>query len=410
MMRVERLIALRYLRSKQQTQFINIIMLVSVVGITVGVAALIVVLSVFNGFNKVVTDVLVGFDPHIRVLPATGKSFGRVDSILKVMALVPRVQAASPYVEHKALVVSKGGNRVVVIKGVIDSTAGEVSGVVKATALGKFSLRTERGVPGIVVGLALADRLGIVVGSEVTVVSPVGVDAMIVQYSQPDMRKFVVTGIFDSRNKEYDSHFAFVSLDVAARLFRYAKNVSGIEVRLQNIEESEQVQARLQALLGDELSVMTWYDLHKDLYSVMKIERWGAYIILCLIIGVASFNMLGSLAMGVMEKRRDIGVLKALGLNARRIVKLFMFEGILVGVLGTLLGIGIGLFVCYLQMEYHLFPLDPSVYIIDAIPVDIRWSDFVAVGFASMLLSSLAAFYPARQAGKLLPVDAIRWE
>ena len=248
------------------------------------------------------------------------------------------------------------------------------------------------------------------VGSEITVVSPVGVDAMMVQYSQPDMRKFVVTGIFDSRNKEYDSHFAFVSLDVAARLFRYGKSVSGVELRLQSIDDSEPVQTRLADLLGSKFKVMTWYDLHKDLYSVMKIERWSAYIILCLIIGVASFNMLGSLTMGVMEKRRDIGVLKALGVNSRSILRLFMFEGILVGVVGTFLGIAIGLVVCYLQLQYQLFPLDPNVYIIHAIPVDIRWTDFVAVGFASMLLSSLAALYPARQAARLFPVDAIRWE
>ncbi len=409
-MRFERFIARRYLRSKQQTQFINIIMLVSVTGITVGVAALIIVLSVFNGFNKVVTDVLVGFDPHVRVLPSIGKSFEQADSLLTVTSQLKQVQVASPYVEHKALVVSKGGNRVVVIKGVVDSTAGRVSGVVEATALGQFALKTAEETPGIVVGLALADRLGIVVGSEITVVSPVGVDAMMVQYSQPDMRKFVVTGIFDSRNKEYDSHFAFVSLDVAARLFRYGKSVSGIELRLQSIDDSEPVQTRLADLLGNKFKVMTWYDLHKDLYSVMKIERWSAYIILCLIIGVASFNMLGSLTMGVMEKRRDIGVLKALGVNSRSILRLFMFEGILVGVVGTLLGIAIGLVVCYLQLQYQLFPLDPNVYIIHAIPVDIRWTDFVAVGFASMLLSSLAALYPARQAARLFPVDAIRWE
>jgi lipoprotein-releasing system permease protein len=170
------------------------------------------------------------------------------------------------------------------------------------------------------------------------------------------------------------------------------------------------VQHALQALLGPECKVSTWYDLHRDLYSVMKIERWMAYIILCLIVGVATFNVLGSLTMGVIEKRRDIGILKALGASQASITRLFMFEGILVGTIGTVVGALLGLLVCYLQIQYQLFPLDPSVYIIPAIPVEVRWTDFVAVSLASMLLSTAASLYPARRAAQLLPVEAIRWE
>ncbi|MRR12004.1 ABC transporter permease [bacterium] len=142
----------------------------------------------------------------------------------------------------------------------------------------------------------------------------------------------------------------------------------------------------------------------------MTVERWTAYIILCLIVGVATFNVLGSLTMGVIEKRRDIGVLKALGATRTTITRIFMFEGILVGVIGTVAGTLIGLLVCYLQITYHLVPLDPTVYIIPAIPVEIRWTDFLWVGLASMVLSMLASLYPARRAARLLPVEAIRWE
>ncbi len=186
--------------------------------------------------------------------------------------------------------------------------------------------------------------------------------------------------------------------------------MSGVEVRLRSIEESEAVQKKLTPILGDGFRVSTWYDLHRDLYSVMRIERWTAYIILCLIVGVATFNVLGSLTMGVVEKRRDIGILKALGATRRSIILVFMFEGILVGVVGTILGVTLGLGVCYLQMHYALFPLDPTVYIIPAIPVEVRWTDFVAVGLASMILCTLASLYPARRAAMLLPVEAIRWE
>ncbi len=406
-MSFEKFIARRYIRSKQQTLFINIIMLVSLAGVTVGVAALIIVLSVFNGFNKVVTDVLVGFDPHVRILPNEGKSFQLSDTLNSALHEAG-VQGWSPYVESKALLVSKNGNRVAVVKGVDDSTIGTVSGVRQATVAGKFDFGNDGS--GIVVGLSLADRLGIIVGSELTIVSPVGIDAMIVQYTEPEMRRFTVTGIYDSRNKEYDTHYAFISIDVARKLFQFPKTVSGVEVRLNNIKEAEKTKLSLHNLLGEKYSVLSWYDLHKDLYSVMKIERWSAYIILCLIIGVATFNMLGSLTMGVIEKRRDIGILKSLGATNKSILRLFMFEGLLVGTVGTVLGLSIGLVVCYVQIHYQLFPLDPNVYIIPAIPVDVRWSDFLAIGCASMLLCTLAALYPARRAARLTPVDAIRWE
>jgi lipoprotein-releasing system permease protein len=301
-------------------------------------------------------------------------------------------------------------SRVVLVRGVVDSLVGDVSGVRKSTLLGKFALQEADGSAGIVLGLTLADRMGTTVGSDLTVVSPVGVDAMMTQLGQPLTRRCTVTGIYDSNNKDYDAHYAYISLEAARRLFQVPTGVSGIEIRLHSIDDAEAVQQKLMPILGPDFTVSTWYDLHRDLYSVMKIERWSAYIILCLIVGVATFNVLGSLTMGVIEKRRDIGVLKAIGATRRSITRLFMFEGILVGLLGTFMGTCIGLVVCWLQIRYRLFPLDPTVYIIPALPVEIRWTDFIAVSLASMLLSTLASLYPARRAANLLPVEAIRWE
>ncbi len=409
-MRYERFIAQRYLRSKRQMRFINIIMLVSVIGITVGVAALIVVLSVFNGFNSVVTNVLVGFDPHIRIESAKGKSFVVTEALERQLQDDPRIMASAPYVASKALLMTPRVNRVVLVKGVVDSLVGNVSGIKNSIVLGTFAFQDNPEAGGIILGLTLADRLGATVGSEVSVVSPVGIDAMMTRFAQPLMRRCRVVGIYDSRNKDYDAHYAYVSMESARQLFEIPRQVSGVEVRLRSIEESEAVQKKLGPILGPGFRVSTWYDLHRDLYSVMKIERWTAYIILCLIVGVATFNVLGSLTMGVVEKRRDIGILKALGATRQSIVRLFMFEGILVGVIGTILGVAIGLGVCYLQIHYALFPLDPTVYIIPAIPVEVRWTDFVAVGLASMILCTLASLYPARRAARLMPVEAIRWE
>jgi len=409
-MRYEHLIARRYLRSKRQLRFINIIMLVSVIGITVGVSALIVVLSVFNGFSSVVTQVLVGFDPHIRMEPIKGKSFELSDSLLKALEMYPGVAGISPFIESKALLVVRQQNRVVVIRGVVDSTVGSVSGVAEKTVLGRFRFDDTQISGGIVLGLALADRLGAGVGTEVTVISPVGVDAMLMQFGQPLMRKCTVIGIYDSNNKDYDAHFAYVSLESAKYLFQYERGVGGVEMRLHDIQDAEPTKLRLSSQLGDRFTVSTWYDLHKNLYSVMKIERWSAYLILCLIVGVATFNVLGSLTMGVIEKRRDIGILKSLGATRKSITRIFMFEGLLVGSIGTGLGLALGLVVCYIQIHYQLFSLDTTVYIIPAIPVEVRWGDFVAVALASMFLSTGASLYPARRAARLLPVAAIRWE
>lgn len=409
-MSYERFIAQRYLGSKRQMRFINIIMYVSVVGITVGVAALLVVLSVFNGFNSVVTNVLVGFDPHVKITPARGKSVFLSDSLIQALDHEKQIAAWSPFISSKALLMTAQVNRVVFVKGVVDSTVGKVSGVRERIVLGEMAFHDTQGSAGIVLGMGLADRMSATVGSELTLVSPVGVDAMLLQFGQPLMKKCTVEGIYDSYNKDYDSHYAFISIETAQKLFDYRNEISGVELRLRNINDAEIVKSSLQSKLGESFTVSTWYDLHRDLYSVMKIERWVAYLILCLIVGVATFNVLGTLTMGVIEKRRDIGILKGLGATKRSIMRVFMFEGILVGTIGTFLGLLIGFVVCYLQMKYQLFPLDPTVYIIPAIPVEIRWTDFLAVSGASMLLSTIASLYPAIRAAKLQPVEAIRWE
>jgi lipoprotein-releasing system permease protein len=403
-------IAKRYIRSKRQVRLINVIMLVSVVGIAVGVAALIIVLSVFNGFNGVVTSVLVGFDPHIRIEPAGGRALRMTDSLKSALEGEPQIISWSPYVQSKALLVSTSENRVAYVKGVVDTLVGKVSGVNARLVLGSMTLRDSLGNEGIVLGLTLADRLGATVGSEILLMSPIGTGVSAFSIGQPFTKRCIVTGIYDSNNKEYDAHYAYVSLGLSRLLFDFGSSVSGIEARLDDMEDAERVKQKIRANLGGEFAVATWYDLHKDLYAVMKIERWTAYVILCLIIGVAMFNVLGSLTMSVMAKRRDIGVLKAFGATTASITRIFMMEGVLVGILGTLIGVLLGLGVCYLQIHYHLFPLDPMVYIIPAIPVEVVGSDLLTVVATSLLFSAVTSWYPAMRAARLLVIDAIRWE
>jgi lipoprotein-releasing system permease protein len=406
-MPLEIFIAWRYLRSKRRIGFITVISLISIIGITIGTAALIVVLSVFNGFNGLVTSLLVGFDPHIRIERTGNGGITAYDSIANILSQEKEIKAFSPTISEKAMIIAGSINRVIVINGVDDKKIGDVSGVKDKIVNGKFEFTDSNDLKTIVLGLTLADRLGVIKGDTLYIASSSGMESML-QFSAPKVLKFKIVGIFESDNKDYDNYYAYISLNSAQNLF--GNDYKNIEIRLNDINNSGVVKDRLVKKLPNDYVVSSWYDLHKDLYSIMKVERWIAYIILCLIIAVATFNILGSLTMTVIEKRRDIGVLKSFGCSKKNISKIFMFQGLLIGAVGTIFGCLLGLCLCVLQIEFGLFPLDPNVYIIPALPVELRWMDFVYVSCASILICFTATIYPARRAANLLPVEAIRWE
>jgi len=407
-MSLETFIAWRYLRSKRRMGFITVISLISITGITIGTAALIVVLSVFNGFNSLVTSMLVGFDPHIRIEKSGDAGITSYDSLELILNQEKDIKAFSPTISEKAMIIAGQINRVIVINGVDDKKIGEVSGVKDKIINGKFEFEDSDEVKSVALGLTLADRLGVIKGDTIFIASSSGMEQSMLQFTLPKVLKFKIVGIFESDNKEYDNYYAYISLPSAQNLF--GNNYKGIEIRLNNINNSDKVKNNLEARLTDDYIVSSWYDLHKDLYSIMKIERWIAYIILCLIVAVATFNILGSLTMTVIEKKRDIGVLKSFGCSGKSISKIFMFQGLLIGIAGTALGCLLGLLLCFLQIEFALFPLDPNIYIIPALPVELRWMDFVYVSCASILICFTATIYPSRRAAGMLPVEAIRWE
>lgn len=408
-MKVEQFIGLRYLFSKRQFGIVSIISLISIVGLTVGVAALIVVLSVFNGFNGLVTSILVSFDPHIRVERVQRSDSSSYFTLLSSLQTNELVVGVSPYVIGKALVVSRGINRVVNIKGIDQRSVDRVSGLREKIVLGRLNFDGP-GTNGIVLGLTLADRLGAVVGDTISIVSPAGSETALLQLGQPLIKRFVVAGIYESNNKEYDAFYAYASLETAQALFGFGNHINGIELRVRELEEAADVKAQLTDQFGSSFRILTWYDLHRELYSVMQIERWMAYSILSLIIGVASLNLLGFLSMLVIEKTRDIGILRTMGATTKMIQRIFLSQGLYVGSIGAVVGLIIGIAIVLLQKEYHLVPLDPTVYIIPAIPVELHVADLLVVPLTSLLVSSLAALYPAWRASNLVPVEAIRWE
>jgi lipoprotein-releasing system permease protein len=408
-MKFESFVAKRYLISKHKVNFITIITLISVVGITIGVAALIVVLSVFNGFGSLVTSYLMNFDPQLRIELISSKSNNiDVETALKSQK---EILNYAPYVSGKVLAYNQGLTKVVTLKGIDKKNSTDIYDINSSILFGDFNLDKKGNIPRVVIGLRLADHLQSLIGDTITVISPTGIEESITMFTMPQSQKFIIAGIYNSNNNEYDESFIFASLENCRKLLGYTNSFQGYDIKLKNIDESYPVKERLQTELdGNLYSVNTWYDFHKDLYSVMQIERWTAYLILSLIIAVATFNILGSLSMTAIEKKRDIGVLRSMGSSENSILKIFMFEGLLIGFVGTLVGIFIGYLVCYLQINYNIYPLDPTQYKIDSLPLQMRLSDFFFISGASMLLSFLASLYPAKRAAKANPVNAIKWE
>ncbi len=410
-MKFENFIARRYLVSKHKVNFITIISVLSICGITIGVAALIVVLSVFNGFGSLVTSFLINFDPHVRVEilnPDNSRGAAKLDSVLNEN---PEVVKYSPYVSGKVLVYRSGLFQVVNLKGIDVSSGESIYDIEESILYGKYSLTKEGNYPEMVLGLHLADKLQTLIGDTLTLLSPAGIQKAVTQFSSPETERFILSGIYSTTNNEYDDSYIFTSIKFAQNLLGYNNHIQGYDIRLNNIDDSFDVKSELQKeLSNNDYRIETWYDFHRDLYSVMQIERWTAYIILCLIIAVASFNILGSLSMSVIEKRRDIGVLNSMGAQPRSILKIFMYEGILIGIIGTVAGLLLGYFICFLQLRFNIYPLDPTQYKIDSLPLQLKISDFFFVSGASLLLTFLASLFPAKRAAKINTIEAIKWE
>ena len=416
-MGIEFFIALKYIKSKHRLNFITIISYLSTAGIAIGVAALIVVLSVFNGFSSLVTSYLISLDPHVRIEASSASGLENIQGFEDMIKNESRVKAYSPYVVGKVVLMHREMTKVVTLKGVDPRDVNSVYDIGTYIRTGTSNLEDVYGLqqtpqsPKVLVGFALADGLSIETGDTITIVSPSNIDQMLTANAMPLTLKVIVAGIYYSKSNDYDTGFMFTSLDAARYLLGYDNNFQGYEIRLNNSNDAESVKSDFTKHIDtNNYTIKTWYDLHRELFTVMKIERWVAYLLLSMIILVAVFNILASLTMSVIEKKRDIGILRTIGLEQKSIRKIYFYQGMLIGTIGTIVGFALGYVIYWLQVTYVLYPLDPTQFKISALPMEIRWSDFLAVGIASLGLSLAASYIPAKRASKVDPLEAIRWE
>jgi lipoprotein-releasing system permease protein len=405
-------------RGARRNGFISFISAVSMLGIALGVAALIIVLSVMNGFQKEVRDRMLGVLSHVEVLSASGDALADADAVLAQVRAHPRVQAAAPFVAAQGLLARGQDMRGVVIRGIDPALEPSVTALGADLATHAFGA-LQPGRFGIVLGAALARSLGVVPGDAVTLVVPSGelTPAGVV----PRLRQMTVVGLFDSGHYEYDATLALVHLADAQRLFRVA-GPTGVRVRLDDMHAAREVaielEARLAAELGTGIVVRDWTRANRTWFAAVQVEKRMMAIILTLIIAVAAFNLVSTLVMTVTDKRADIAILRTLGASPASVMAIFVVQGAAVGIVGTAIGLALGLGVAFhidtlvpaleRLLGVHFLPQD--IYLISRMPSDPQAADIVPVAIVSLLLAFVATLYPSWRASRINPAEALRYE
>ena len=411
-------IGLRYLKAKRKQTFISIITFISIAGVTVGVMALIVVLSVMTGFHEDLRDKILGTNSHI-VITRYGQGMANYDEVVDVVSKNKNVKAATPFIYSQVMLTSESNVTGVVVRGIDPEREVEVTRVsenMKQGVLNDLLPSAEEKIPGIIIGKELSKMLGVIYGEEINIVSPLG--NMTPLGMVPRMKKFRVVGLFESGMYEYDTSLAYINLREAQSFFNMEEQATGVEVKVVDFFEARSVSKALKASLGYGFSVRDWMEMNKNIFRALKLEKTVMFIILLLIILVASFNIISTLIMVVMEKGKDIAILKAMGASSGGILKIFLIEGMVIGVIGTLLGgiSGVALalnlegVLGYAENAFGFKVLSPDVYYLDKLPSHVNFSDVAVIMVSATLISLLATIYPAWQASKMAPADALRYE
>lgn len=431
-MSFELFIASRYLVSRRKQAFISVISLMSVLGVAIGVAALVVVMGVYNGFTTDIRDRILGSNSHVMVMasvpaafdppapdlsepdPAAGPSRGGgVTPYLARVRAMPGVRAATPYLYTEVLFSSPRGATGLVLRGIDPVQAGEALPLIHdlhaGDAAGLSHGEGASGIPGILIGKELADRFQLRVGSRINLMSPAG--QRTTAGFAPKIQPFRVAGIFKSGLTDYDSRLAYVSLEASQALMGLpAGRISGLEVFVDDPYAAREVAEAIEASLGPPFFARNWMDLNASLFAALQLERLGLFIVLSMVILVGSFSIITSLVMLVMEKTRDIAILMSMGATGQAIRRIFMLQGAIIGVVGTALGYVLGLSLAWALKRYQFIQLPAGAYPMDKLPILISVPDTVMIGVVALVMCFLATIYPARQAARLTPAEALRYE
>lgn len=401
-------VALRYLKSKKRYRGISFNTGISIGGVAVGVMTLLVVLSVMSGFHEDLQKKILGVNSHLVILDYKG-SLGRYENVINKIKGEKSILSTAPFVLGQVMVSFDNKGQGVYIRGIDPTTEVETTDISRHMKEGSLAeLNQKDGLPGIIIGRELANRLGVFRGDKINILSPTGEIGPLGML--PKVKPFRVAGIFEVGMFEYDSNLVMVNIKSAQEFFGLKDSVTGIEVKISDIYKAGEVRDRVQKLLGFTYNIRDWMQMNKNLFSALRLEKFAMFIILILIILVASFNIVSTLSMNVIEKHREIAIMKAMGATNRGIMTIFMFQGFLIGMIGTLIGLTGGYVLSYILNTYQIIKLPPDIYYLSHLPVKMKLSDFISVSVSAVLISFLATIYPAWQAAKLNPIEPLRYE
>ncbi|TET88999.1 MAG: lipoprotein-releasing ABC transporter permease subunit [Desulfobacteraceae bacterium] len=405
----ELFLSIRYLRAKRKQAFISVITVISVLGVMIGVMALVVVLSVMNGFRADLMSKILGVKSHLLVLSHKG-AFNDYKRVAGRVGQVEGAVATTPFIHSQVMVNRSGNVSGAILRGIHPQTAGNVLSIERMIKDGSLSSLENSwdGLPTVIIGSELSKQLGAYPGDVLNMISPEGKLTPLGRV--PNSQKYKVTAVFDSGMYEYDASMVFVSLKEAQAFLGFGDRVSGLEVRVKDVYKSDKVGIKIQNALGNPYWTKDWKVMNRSLFSALKLEKFAMFVILTMIVLVGALNIISTLVMVVMEKTRDVAILRAMGASAKSIMTIFMVQGLLVGLAGTLAGLASGLGICHLLARYKFISLPSDVYYITTLPVRVEFWDVCLVSLSAVLISFLATIYPSWHASKLNPVEAIRYE
>ncbi len=418
----ELFVGLRYLRARRRVAFLSLISVISLLGVTIGVATLNIVLAVMTGFEQDLRDKILGFNPHITV-GSYGGPLQDWQPALETVRKTSGVAAAAPFIYGQAMLSVGRAVSGVVVRGIDPAAAGGVVDVEKHLSSGslaelgklhRVTLAPEEGggaveLGGLLVGQELARQMGIAPGDVVNLISPLGAPGP--SGMVPRVKRFVIAGVFDSGMFDYDTTLAYMALPDAQRFFEMKESVSGLEVRVRDVYGARAVARAIESKLGGfPYRARDWMEVNRNLFSALKLEKVVYGVVLCLIVVVAAFNILATLTMVVKEKRRDIAILKTMGAASSGISRIFVLNGAVIGTAGMLLGTLLGLGGCWVLSHYQFVELPKDVFLVTTLPVRIDPVNFGVVGAVSVAICLVAALSPAKRAASLVPVEVIRYE